>query len=163
MGEGRGRREQYPIAGSAQRGNPCSTEVSHSCPSGGRYVGDNPIAHPHQPPDSGAQGPAARPKALSCRHPHLGWFSVGVRRLEEARATGLACRGAHSRLLTWSSLRSPGGRGFEVRRCVWSVGRLMVESGRRGAFVGMVPGGRGTSWCRQPMGCRFRFDPCMPG
>ena len=29
MREGRGRREQYPTAGSAQRGNPCSTEVSH--------------------------------------------------------------------------------------------------------------------------------------
>ena len=35
MGEGRGRREHYPTAGSAQRGNPCSTEVSHSSPSGG--------------------------------------------------------------------------------------------------------------------------------
>ena len=69
------------------------------------------MAHPHQALDSGAQGPGARPKALSCRHPHLGWFSVGVRRLEEARATGLACRGAHSRLLTRSTLRSPGGPG----------------------------------------------------
>ena len=67
-------------------------------------MGEGPTAHPHQPPDSGAQGPGARPKALSCRHPHLGWFSVGVRRLEEARATGLACRGAHSHLLTRSSL-----------------------------------------------------------
>ena len=34
MGDGRGRREQYPTAGSAQGGNPCSTEVSHSSPSG---------------------------------------------------------------------------------------------------------------------------------
>ena len=122
MGEGRGRREQYPTAGSAQRGNPCSTEVSHSSPSGGCYVGEGPIAHPHQRPDSGAQGPGARPKALSCKHPHPGWFSVGVRRLEEARATGLACRGAHSRLLTRSSLRSPGGPGVRSRSS-WLVGR----------------------------------------
>ena len=35
MGEGRGCREQYPTAGSAQRDNPCSIEVSHSPPSGG--------------------------------------------------------------------------------------------------------------------------------
>ena len=28
-------REQYPTVGSAQRGNPCSIEVSHSSPSGG--------------------------------------------------------------------------------------------------------------------------------
>ena len=39
----------------------------------------------------------------------------------------------------------------------------MVESRRCGAFVGMVAGGRGASCCRQPMGRRSRFDPCMPG
>ena len=39
----------------------------------------------------------------------------------------------------------------------------MVESRRCGAFVGMVAGGRGASWCRQPMGHRSRLDPCMPG
>ena len=85
-------------------------------------MGEGPTAHPHQPPDSGAQGPGARPKAPSCRHPGLGWFSVGVRRLEEARATGLACRGAHSHLLTRSSLRSPGGPAVRSRS-LWPVGR----------------------------------------
>ena len=35
MGEGRGHREQYPMAGSAQRGNPRSTEVLHSSSLGG--------------------------------------------------------------------------------------------------------------------------------
>ena len=39
----------------------------------------------------------------------------------------------------------------------------MVESWRCGAFVGMVIGGRGASWCSQPMGRRSRLDPCMPG
>ena len=113
--------------------------------------GGGPIAHPHQPPDSGAQGPGARPKALSCRHPHLGWFSVGVTRLAKARATGLACRGTHSRLLTRSSLRSSGRRGFKVGRCGWLVDRLMVEPRPCGAFLGMVASGRGASWCLQPM------------
>ena len=81
------------------------------------------MAHPHQPPDSGAQGPGARQKALFCRHPQLGWFSVGVRRLKEARTTGLACRGAHSRLLTPSRLRSPGRPGVRSRSLLL-VGRL---------------------------------------
>ena len=57
----------------------------------------------------------------------------------------------------------PGGQGFEVGRCGWLVGRLMVESWRCGAFVGMVVGGHGASWCCQPMERRSRFDPCMPG
>ena len=35
VGEGLGRREQYPPSGSAQRGNSCSTEVSHPSPLGG--------------------------------------------------------------------------------------------------------------------------------
>ena len=85
-------------------------------------MGEGPVAHPHQPPDSGAQGPGAKPKALSCRRLHLGWFSVGVRRLAEARAKGLAYRGAHSRLLTRLSLRSPGGPGVGSRS-LWLVGR----------------------------------------
>ena len=68
-------------------------------------------------------GAGSQAKALSCRHPHVGWFSVGVRRLEEARATRLACRGAHSRLLTRSNLRSPGGLGVRSRSS-WLVGRL---------------------------------------
>ena len=70
----------------------------------------------------GPRGPEPGQRPLSCRHPHLGWFSVGVRRLEEARATGLACRGAHSHLLTRSSLRSPGGPGVRSRS-LWPVGR----------------------------------------
>ena len=126
-------------------------------------MGEGPIAHPHQPLDSGAQGPGARPKALSCRHPHLGWFSVGVRRLEEARATGLTCRGTHSHLLTPSSLRSPGGRGFEVvcrRRfvvCVMVGSRCIVVS------AGTVVGGRVSPWRRHPVGHRSHIDPCMLG
>ena len=98
------------------------------------------MALPPQPLDSGAQGPRGRPKALSCRHPHLGWFSVGVRRLEEARATGLACRGAYSRLLTQSSFRSPGGPGVR-RSSLWLVGRLY--NGRVAAL-----------WCVRGYGCR---------
>ena len=111
-------------------------------------------------PDSGAQGPGARPKALSCRHPHLGWGSVGVRRLEEARATGLACRGAHSRLLTRSSLRSPGGPGVRSRS-LWLVGRslnhrisamLYVSGyGRRRAWRIMVSPTHGTLFPFRPL------------
>ena len=48
---------------------------------------------------------------LRSGNPHLGWFSIGVRRHEEARATGLACRDACSHRLTRSRLRSPGGPG----------------------------------------------------
>ena len=98
------------------------------------------MAHPHQPPDSGAQGPGDRQKALSCRHPRLDWFSVGMRRLEEARATGLACRGAHSGLLTRSGLRSARGRGVRSRS-LWLVGRLF--SGRISAL-----------WCNRAHGRR---------
>ena len=58
---------------------------------------------------SGFRGPG--PGGLCPGTPHLSWFSVGVRRLEEARATGIACRDACSCLLTLSSLRSPGGPG----------------------------------------------------
>ena len=47
---------------------------------------------------------------------------------------------------------------------LWLVGQFfMVESRRCGVFPGMVVGGRGASWCRQPMGCPSRFGPCMPG
>ena len=126
-------------------------------------MGEGPIAHPHQPPESGAQGRGARPKALSCRHPHLGWFSVGVRKIEETGATGLACRGAHSRRLTRSGLRSPGGRRVRSRS-LWLGGRSF--NGRISAccaFVGMVAGRRGASWCREPMKRRSRFNVCMPG
>ena len=31
------------------------------------------------------------------------------------------------------------------------------------ASVGMVVGGPGSPWCRQPVGRRSRIDPCMPG
>ena len=64
--------------------------------------------------DSGAQGPGAEPMAVPCWHPHQGWFLVGVRRQERARATGLACGDAYSRLLTRSRLRSPGGSGVQI-------------------------------------------------
>ena len=30
-------------------------------------------------------------------------------------------------------------------------------------FVGTIVGGRGAPWCCQPVGRRFRFDPCTPG
>ena len=29
--------------------------------------------------------------------------------------------------------------------------------------LGMVAGGRGAPWCRQPVGRRSPSDPCMPG
>ena len=106
-------------------------------------MGEGPIAHPQQPPNSGAQGPGARPKALSCRHPQLGWFSVGVRRLEEASATGLACHGAHSRLLTLSSLRSPGGPGVQSRSLLL-VGLLF--NGRISALWCVRGYGRRQAW-----------------
>ena len=102
-----------------------------------------PIASPHQPPDSGPQGPGAGPEAFSCRHPHLGWFSVGVRRLEEARATGLACRDAYSRLLTRSSLRSPGGPGVRSSSLPL-VGRL--SNGRVVVFCCIHGYGRLRAW-----------------
>ena len=60
VGEGLGRRKQSPPAGPDQRGNPCSTEVSHPSPLGGKSLVVDPIASPCQPPDSGAQGPGAR-------------------------------------------------------------------------------------------------------
>ena len=103
-------------------------------------MGEGPVTHPHQPPDSAAQVPGAKPKALSYRHPHVGWSSVGARQLEEAGATGLACRGAHSRLLTLSSLRSPGGPGVRSRS-LWLVGRL---------FNGRIA----VLWCVRGYGCR---------
>ena len=39
----------------------------------------------------------------------------------------------------------------------------MVESWCSVVLVGMAVGGRGAACCRQPMGSRSRFDPCMPG
>ena len=122
------------------------------------------------------QGARSQPISPVLQAPRLGWYSVGVRRLEEALATGLACRGAHSRLLTRSSLPSPGGQGFEVGRCGRSVGRLMVrrsflmavswvivESRCSVLFVGMVVGGRGAPWCHRPVARRSRCDPFTPG
>ena len=43
------------------------------------------------------------------------------------------------------------------------VGFVMVELSCSVVFVGMVVGRRGPSWCRQSVGGRSRFDPCMPG
>ena len=57
----------------------------------------------------------------------------------------------------------PRGWGLEVDRFDWFVGGGMVESRRCGAFVGLVAGGRGTACCRQHIGRRSRFDPCMLG
>ena len=75
--------------------------------------------------------------------PHLGWFSVGVKQFEEARATGLACHGAYSRLLTRWSLRSPGGP--EVRsRSLSSVGGLY--SGRAVVCYCVCGCGRRRGW-----------------
>ena len=39
----------------------------------------------------------------------------------------------------------------------------MVESWCSVVLVGMAVGGRGAACCRQPMGRRSRFNPCMPG
>ena len=57
----------------------------------------------------------------------------------------------------------PCGRGFKVSCFGLLVGCRMVESPHSGAFVGMVAGGPGAAYCRQPMGRRSRFNPCMPG
>ena len=69
---------------------------------------------------------------MSCRNPNPGWFSVGVRQLAEARATGLPCRDGYSHLLTRLSLRSP--RGPVLRS------RLL-------SLVGGLYGGRGVVRC----------------
>ena len=47
--------------------------------------------------------------------------------------------------------------------CGWLVGCIIVELGFSLVSVGVVVGGCGAPWCRQPVGCRSRFDPCMPG
>ena len=39
----------------------------------------------------------------------------------------------------------------------------MVELRCSVVSVGMVVDGCGTPWCRPPLGCRFRLDPCMAG
>ena len=39
----------------------------------------------------------------------------------------------------------------------------MVELQCSVVSVGMVVGGRGAPWCREPVGRRSRLDPCMPG
>ena len=88
-------------------------------------------------------GSRARPKALSYRQADLGSVSVGVRRLEEARATGLACRDACSPLLARLSLRSPGGHGV---RCSLSMLVGWLCNGRVAVFC-RVPGyGRRRGW-----------------
>ena len=132
-------------------------------------MGKGPIAHPHQPPDSGARGPGARRKALPCRHPHLGWFSVGLRRLEEARATRLACRDSYSRLLTRSSFRLPGGPGVRSSSLLL-VGRLYNGRvaalccargyGGRRAWRTMVLPTHGTPFPFRPLHARLVW--CWP-
>ena len=92
--------------------------------SSGRMMrGVGPVGPTHQPPDSGAQGPEAWTETVSCRHSHLGLFSVGVRRVEEAGATGLACGDTYSHLLTQSGLRFSGGAQVHSRSLL-SVCRL---------------------------------------
>ena len=114
-------------------------------------------------------GPGAGPEALSWRNPHLGWFSVGVRRLEEARATGLACRDAYSRLLTPSSLRSPGGPGVCSRLLSlvgWFCdGRVAVFCpargyGRRRAWRTMMSPTRAAQFPFRPL--HARLARCWP-
>ena len=127
-------------------------------------MGVGPLASPHHPPDCGAQGPGGGAEALSCRQPYLGWVSVGVRRLEEARGTGLACRDVYCRLLTrWSSRSPVGPGGFKVVRCCWLLGCIVVELRCSDVSVGMVVSGRGAPWCSQPAGRCCHFDPRMPG
>ena len=70
---------------------------------------------------SKGHGPGQRPCPAGT--PTMGLLSVGVGRLEEASAMGLACRDVYSRLLTRSSLRSPGGPGV-CSRLLLLVGRF---------------------------------------
>ena len=76
----------------------------------------------------GIPGPRRGGRAVSWQPPPV-LVSVGMRQLEEARAMGLACRDACSRLLTPSSLRSPGSVGrfcygrVAVLCCVCGYGR----------------------------------------
>ena len=44
----------------------------------------------------------------------------------------------------------------------WLAASVMVELRCSVVSVGMVPGGRGAPRCRLLVGCRTRFDPCMP-
>ena len=143
VAEGLCGREQYPPSRSALRGNQCSTGVSHPSPLVGWYMGEGPIASPGQIPPSEAQGPGAGPEASSCRGLHLGLFSVGVGRLEEARATALTCRDTYSRLLTRLSSRSPGGPGVRSR-LLSSVGPLY--NGRSVVFCCVRGSGRPPVW-----------------
>ena len=116
---------------------------------------------------SGFRGPGAG--GVCPGNPHLGWFSVGVRRLEEECATGLACRDVCSRLLTRSSLRSPGGPEFRssllplVGRSY--IGRVAVFRcvrgyGRWRAWRTMVSPTRGTPFPFRPLHARLVW--CWP-
>ena len=89
---------------------------------------------------SGSWGPGARGRArgLVLQNHKLGWSSVGLRELEEARATGLACGDVYLRLLTRLSLCSPGGWGVLVGSCRQLVSCIMVEVWCIVVFVNVV-------------------------
>ena len=79
------------------------------------------------------------------------------------RCRFLGCRVQDVCAARYSESLWPRGWGFKVGRFGWLVGCRMVKSRGCGAFVGMLAGGRGAACCRQSVGRRSRFDPCMPG
>ena len=84
VGEGLRRREQYLPLGSAQRGNPCLPEVSHSSPLGGCKCG--PSLHfwtPLPPPVEVGRRPLGRGGSF---------FREGGLPAEEGFSKGLASR-----------------------------------------------------------------------
>ena len=122
----------------------------------------------------GLQGPGARGgvRGLVLQAPHLGWFSVGLRRLEEARARGFACCVACSRLLTRSILRSLGGPGVRSRSASLvgqlyngrvAVARRVPWHGCRRPWCTMVPPTRGTPVPFRPLHARpvWRWPACL--
>ena len=155
MGEGRGCREQNPTARSAQGGDPCLTKVSHSSLLGRRCLGEGPSVPLHQPRDSGAQGPGACVLAT----PKLRWLSLSLRLLQEAGATGLACRDACSRLLTRSSVRTSGGLGVR-NNLLMSIGRL--RTGRVAVFRCVWGYGRRRAWRTIVSPSRWTLFPLRP-
>ena len=83
-----------------------------------------------------------------------------MRRLDEARATGVTCRVACSCLLTLLLLRSPGGPGVPVSSLLLvgqsyngrvAVSRCACRHGCRRLWCTMVPPTRGTPFLFQPL------------
>ena len=113
------------------------------------------------PSTPGFRGPGARGQAKEfvLQDPNLGRFSVGLRRVEEARTTALACHDACSHILTSSDLRSPAGLGFHS-----SLLPLVSRSynGRVAVFHCIRGYGRRRAWCTivsPTRRTRFRFRP----